>query len=178
MAMKMASGKYLNFLDDDDLYYYNHVETLLKEIETNNYDIVYDTAFETRINVFSRDPYKYKITDALVVHNEKYSKLKLYSSNIFPIQTVMFKKEVFENCGGFDESMDALEDWDLWVRFSMKYYFNYVNDTTSVYRVPYKSSVSKERQEFIDSFLDYMMDKYKDYKIEVSFSDIFYNRWE
>ena len=176
MAMKMASGKYLNFLDDDDLYYYNHVETLLKEIETNNYDIVYDTAFETRINVFSRDPYKYKITDALVVHNEKYSKLKLYSSNIFPIQTVMFKKEVFENCGGFDESMDALEDWDLWVRFSMKYYFNYVNDTTSVYRVPYKSSVSKERQEFIDSFLDYMMDKYKDYKIEVSFSDIFYNR--
>ena len=96
MAMEMASGKYLNFLDDDDLFYYNHVETLLKVAEKNDYDIVYDTAFETRIDIFDKNPYKYKITDALVVHKEKYSKLKLYASNLFPIQTVMFKKDVFK----------------------------------------------------------------------------------
>ena len=177
IAMKMASGKYFNFLDDDDLFYPNHIEVLVTEAVKNDYDIVYDTAFETKIDVLSKTPYKYSIHNVSIVHSGLFTRLKLYKSNLFPIQTVMFKKEVFETCGGFDEKMDALEDWDLWIRFSLKYNFNYVKDTTSLYRVPLNITLSKERQEFIDSYLSYMIDKYKDVKIEVSFADIFLSNY-
>lgn len=173
MAMKLAHGEYLNFLDDDDLFYYDHVEVLLREAVNNNYDIVYDTAFETQFEVLSRVPYKYYVKYVNVVHKEQFNRIDLYSHNLFPIQTVMFKKKVFEECGGFDESMDALEDWELWIRFSLKYDFHYVNDTTSLYRVPLHPNVSKERQEFIDSFLIYVLEKHKKSMFEVSVSEIF-----
>ncbi len=173
IAMEIASGKYLNFLDDDDLFYYNHVESLLKEAETNNYDIVYDTAFETQIDVKTTNPYKYLVKNVAVIHKEIYTPEKLYCSNIFPIQTVMFKKDVYKKCGGFDEKMDALEDWDLWIRFSLKYNFHYLNDTTSLYRVPLHKDVSIKRQEFIDSYLNYILEKHKNSRFESTVTNFF-----
>ena len=172
LAMEMASGEYLNFLDDDDLYFPEHVERLVTYAASNNYDIVYDTLFETATNILSRDPYKYEIVNTLVVHKEKFSKLTLYKRNIFPIQVVMFKKSVFEKCGGFDESMDALEDWDLWIRFSFDYNFHFYKDTTSLYRVPANNNISVERQQFIDSYLDYIHDKYQDRVVNLTMTDI------
>ena len=171
IALDLAKGKYLNFLDDDDLFYPEHVERLVTFAEKNKYDIVYDTAFETAITVDSKVPYKYTIEAINIVHSGEYSKLNLYRSNLFPIQTVMFKKDVYKKCGGFDEDMDALEDWDLWIRFSFKYDFHYFKDTTSLYRVPAKGAISYERQEFINSYMDYIMKKYENTEINYKFSD-------
>ena len=176
IAMGLAHGEYLNFLDDDDLFYYNHVETLVREAVNNDYDMVYDTAFETAISVESKDPYIYDIAYIAVVHSGLFSRMRLYTSNVFPIQTVMFKKKVFEECGGFDENMDALEDWDLWIKYSLKYDYHYVRTTTSVYRTPVNPDLSKERQKFIDSYLYYMMDKHINSKIQVSVADVFLDR--
>lgn len=175
IGMTIASGKYLNFLDDDDLFYPDHVQTLVYELETNNLDIVYSTAFETAIEVVSKDPYKYIIKDKMIRFFGHFSRLKLYQNNITPIQSVMFKKEVFENCGGLDENIDALEDWDLWLRFSLKYNFNYVEKTTSIYRVPYNNSISNERQKFLNSSLDYLTKKHANNKVELNIFDIFWN---
>ena len=75
IGMELATGKYLNFLDDDDLFYPDHVEVLIKELENNNEDIVYSTAFETTIEVLSKEPYKYKIHDKHIEHHGEFSKL-------------------------------------------------------------------------------------------------------
>ena len=53
-----------------------------------------------------------------------------------PIQTVMFEKALFEQYGGFRENLDALEDWDLWLRYAAHEDFEYVGEVTSLYRVP------------------------------------------
>ena len=174
IALSLSKGKYLNFLDDDDLFFSDHIERLVTFAENNNYDIVYDTAFETAINVLSKNPYEYKIENVVIAHQGNYSKLNLFHSNLFPIQTVMFSRKVYEKCGGFDEKMDALEDWDLWIRYSFDYTYNYIEDTTSLYRVPAIQSASLERQQFIDSYLDYMMKKLANHKIDVSIQDLFY----
>ena len=174
IGLKMATGKYLNFLDDDDVFYPEHVEVLLKEMEKNNADIVYSTGLETATNIISKDPYIYDIKTKIVRHFGKFSRLRLYENNITPIQCVMFKKEVFENCGGLDENITALEDWDLWIRFSLKYNFHYIEKTTSVYRVPFNNEISSERQKFLNSALDYVISKYDNNKISVNLADIFW----
>jgi hypothetical protein len=57
----------------------------------------------------------------------------------------MFKREVYENLGGFDETMDTLEDWDLWLRYSLKYDYYTVEKTCSIYKVPFDLSESHQR---------------------------------
>ena len=38
------------------------------------------------------------------------------------------ERQLLRSCGGFDEKMDALEDWDLWIRMYEKGYKGYVLD--------------------------------------------------
>lgn len=171
-AMKKAKGKYLNFLDDDDVFFPDHVETLVKVIEENDYDVVYDGSFETPINIISKDPYKYEIVAKGLVESKKFVRQKLYKVNLFPIQTVMFKKSLVTECGGIDESLDALEDWDFWVRLSLHHYFYQVPHTTSVFRTPADESEREKRQAFLDDALKYLDEKFKTYVPDNTVYDI------
>lgn len=178
IAMTLASGKYLNFLDDDDAFYPDHVNILVNELEKNKANIVYSTAFETIQDIKSKKPYIYDIKRVYIKHFGHFSKVKLYKNNITPIQAVMFKKSVFEKDGGFDEKIDALEDWDLWLRYSLNNDFYYIPKTTSLYRVPFKSNITSERQAFLNSSLEYLDKKHKDDKISLNIFDIFWDTAE
>lgn len=173
IGMKIANGKYLNFLDDDDLFYPDHVSILANELMKTKYKVAYTTAFETSIEVKSKDPYNYKVKGIAIRHFGEFNLFTLFRKNITPIQSVMFEKEVFENCGGFDQKIDALEDWDLWIRFAIKYKFKYIDKTTSLYRVPAHPIESKEREKFLCESLDYLKNKFRNYKIEISVEDVY-----
>ena len=43
-GIKLARGKYLAYLDDDDLFYPNHLETLVTFLETSDYRVAYTDA--------------------------------------------------------------------------------------------------------------------------------------
>lgn len=173
LAMKKAKGKYLNFLDDDDLFFPDHVETLVKEIESHDYDAVYDGSFETQINVLNKNPYQYEVVAKGQVTSIPFSRKKLYKVNLFPIQTVMFKKSLFKECGGIDESIDALEDWDFWIRLSLHHYFHQVKHTTSIFRTPADKEERKRRQEFLDDALEYLEEKFKNYTPDNTVYDVY-----
>lgn len=174
IAMAKAKGKYLNFLDDDDLFFPDHVETLVKVLENNSYDIVYDGAFETQIDIISKEPYKYEVKAKGLYEGRHFNKKRLYKLNLFPIQTVMFKKALFEECGGIDENIDALEDWDFWIRLSLKHNFHQVEATTSIFRTPYDASKQKDREEFLASTIEYLQEKFKTYEPIITVND-YYN---
>ena len=61
IGMQLANGKYLNFLDDDDLFFADHVETLVQAFEKHpEYKLAYTTSFESKIEVKSKEPkYEY-----------------------------------------------------------------------------------------------------------------------
>lgn len=172
-GLAMAKGEYINFLDDDDLFYPEHVLVLINELLKSNKKIAYSTAFETSIDVKSRVPYEYEIKFIDIVHKGRFNRMKLFTRNITPIQCVMFHKEVYEQCGGFDESIEALEDWDLWIRFALKYDWKYVDKTTSLYRVPFNRKESAERDKFLVSTLDYVIGKYDNVELKLSVKDIY-----
>lgn len=173
IAMKKAKGKYLNFLDDDDVFFPDHVETLVKVIEKNNYDVVYDGSFETQINVTNKNPYRYEVVKKGQFTSIPFDRKKLYKFNLFPIQTVMFKKSLVDECGGIDESIDSLEDWDFWIRLSLHHFFYQVKHTTSIFRTPANKAEREKRQEFLDNTFEYLEEKFKTYTPDNTVYDMY-----
>lgn len=166
LALTLATGDYCNFLDDDDLFYADHVETLVMELERHpEMKIAHSLAFDTPIRVLSRDPYRYEVNLYNGTLKKTFNRLELLHHNLFPIQAVMFHKSVFEELGGMDENMDALEDWDLWVRYAAKYAFHTVWKTTSVYRVPAERTVDAKRQKELDDALQAARRKQEGYEL-------------
>ena len=103
---------------------------------------------------------------------KKYDRIELCYHNFIPIQCIMFEKELFEEYGGLDETLDALEDWDLWVRYSLHTDFDCVEKTTSIYRVPYNREINEKRQKDLDEALTVVREKHKTYIRQVSVYDV------
>ena len=61
-----------------------------------------------------------------------YSQLLL--GNFIPGPTVLMKRALVEEIGGFDASL-AFEDWDLWQRLTKKHEFSYCDAATVKYRI-------------------------------------------
>lgn len=172
LAMSLAHGEYLNFLDDDDLFYADHVEVLVATLEKSKLDAAYATSFETPIVVTSKEPYIYNVKNYLGIHKQPFNRIILCHHNYIPIQCIMFAKSLFEEYGGLDESVDALEDWDMWVRYSLYTNFAFVLKTTSVYRVPAVRQINQERQKALDEALLIMREKHKGYMQRISVYDV------
>lgn len=49
--------------------------------------------------------------------------------------SVLLKSEIFKQVGLFDESLRASEDWDMWIRISREFHFDYVNESLVKIRV-------------------------------------------
>jgi len=81
---------------------------------------------------------------------------------------MMFEKSIYLEEGGFDESLDVLEDWDLWVRYALKNDFLYTEKVTSMYRVPADPQAKEVRQRQLDTALDIVRDKHKHLSINTS----------
>lgn len=139
LGMEKASGKYLNFLDDDDYLLPEHVSVLAEQLETGEYPAAYAIAEEHQIRGS-------QIKRKLIRYKQPYNKLLLCYMNYIPIQSIMFCKSLFEQYGGLDEQLDVLEDWNLWVRYSVHCDFQFIPMVTSVYHTPYKGKNKRKRE--------------------------------
>jgi GT2 family glycosyltransferase len=155
IALGMASGDWLNFLDDDDLLYPDHVQTLLQDALAQKLPAVYGVAWEQPTDLQSLEPLVYQESAPFHRYMTPFSHLELWRSNFMPIQTVLFHRKLYERHGGFETDMDQLEDWNLWTRYALADRFAIVDKTTSVYRVPSLHTVKHARQEALDAaYLD------------------------
>ena len=160
MAMAMADGLYLNFLDDDDVLYPDHIETLMAEMKAHpGTKMVNASAFATPIRVLSRVPYTYEIEERKTQVNSRFNRLNMLRINLFPIQAVLFEKSVFSELGGFDTELDMLEDWDLWLRYTASHNCVSIPKTTSEYRVPAQDDQREQRQKAFDEAYNHVLKK-------------------
>lgn len=107
-GIKVAKGKYIAFLDDDNTYRPDHLQALVNVLEANpSIAMVYADRWITdqtgtlqpQIGVFHDfDPYL------------------LLERNYIDTSDVLIRKEVLEYVGGFDERYKKYVDWNLWVR--------------------------------------------------------------
>jgi len=150
LALAEAKGEWLNFLDDDDLIFADHVEVLVETVLRHGTAGAYSLAWEAQTELIDRESAKYEEVMHVTRHHQGFDRLTLWHHNYLPIQAVLFHRRLFEKHGGFDEAMDQLEDWNLWTRYTLEDDFVLVEKTTSKYRVPADARVAAGRQALLD----------------------------
>jgi GT2 family glycosyltransferase len=148
-ALRQATGDYVMFLDDDDLLFPDHVEVLLGSLlRDRSLEGAYSLAWEvqTTMNAGHQSYTEHSWETPATLRQEwDYGVMK--DHNFLPIQSVLFSRKLFERWGGFNECLDQLEDWNLWLRYGYRTRFVFVPKTTSLYRTPQNFSVRSTRQE-------------------------------
>lgn len=182
-AMQLSSGKYLNFLDDDDGLLPDHVECLVRALSTRTEQAAYSVAQERQVTcrngrkscavkACKKAGERQRVRKQFVRYRQKFNRLLLYTDNYIPIQSILFERSLFERFGGFDEELGAFEDWDLWVRYSLCTDFVYVDRVTSYYYVPYARKKKKERAVAFHENKMKLDRKFQKYKMQIAVSDI------
>jgi GT2 family glycosyltransferase len=150
LALSMATGEWFNFLDDDDLLYADHVETLLGHVLGSELAGAYGVGWEVPTEVQSLEPLRYRESAPLTRYQMPFNHLTLWTHNYIPIQCALFHRRLYDTHGGFATDMDQLEDWNLWTRYTLADRFALVDKTTSLYRVPLHPEQSAARQTQLD----------------------------
>ena len=160
LGLSYSSGRFLNFLDEDDLIYPTHIEILVSYLaEKSNFKAAYSASLEAKILIIDPKNYRYVITKLSHFFND-FNKEALIQRNLFPIQAVMFHRSLYENYGGFREDLELLEDWELWVRYSEFTKFLPLRITTSEFRVPASLKEAELRLKKLSEYEKIVREKY------------------
>jgi len=127
-GLRAAKGIYIAYLDDDDRYLPNHLETLVGCLDRHECCVAYTDAW--RVHERQIDG-MYVETGRDVPYSYDFSPADLLVSNYFPVLCVMHARQCLEEVGYFDESLFAHEDWDLWIRMATRFPFKHLPVTTA-----------------------------------------------
>ncbi len=149
VGIENAKGDYIGFLDDDDEFYPEHLETLVVFPERSDYKVAY-SAVEMVEKTFSSDGLSFVVNNKrLFAKDFSYEDLLIW--NYIPLISLLFESDFLKDLL-FDESFELFEDWDFLIRAADKTRFYFVNKITSTYnqwgneQIGFKSS-SKEVKE-------------------------------
>jgi glycosyltransferase involved in cell wall biosynthesis len=132
LGIRNAKGNYVGFLDDDDEFYPGHVTTLVSLLEQLDYKVAYSDS----LMVFKEyDPLSFEMADKdrKLLFSRDFDYDFLLFENYIPFMCLLFRKEVLDEAGGIDESLELYEDWDLLIRVAWKHPFFHVRETTALY---------------------------------------------
>ena len=125
-GIKEAKGKFIALLDDDDIFYPDHLKIALENLNKHN-RVVYTDALRT---TYKKENGSYKLVDKSIPYSIDYNRNKLLIGNIAPVNCFVFEKTLVEKSGLFDESLPVLEDWDFWLRLSSLTEFKHIKEST------------------------------------------------
>ncbi len=146
VGLASATGTLCMFLDDDDLLYGDHVDALYSALRNSpEASAAYSLSFEVQCSICDgkRTSYSYSTPSTFF---QTWDFDTLLKHNFIPIQSILFKRDLYVTRGGFNTDLEQLEDWNLWLRYGFGNVFVYLPKTTSLFHTPYAQSEKCRRQ--------------------------------
>ncbi len=138
-ALSRAQGTYVAYLDDDDLWYPHHVETLVHALETQTdcqaaYSDLYRVYCEVR-----PDGERVVLSKHVEISRDFDRFLMLYFNHVLHV-SLMHRRDLLEKTGPYTESLNILIDWDINRRTAFFSDFHHVLSITGEFYCPLKNS--------------------------------------
>ncbi len=129
-GISQAAGDYVSFLDADDLWTPDKLETQLKALQANpQAAVAYSwTDWIDESGQFLRSG------GHITVNGDVYAKL-LLRDFVESGSNPLIRRQALTEVGGFDESLNLAADWDMWLRLAARYEFVAVPSSQILYRV-------------------------------------------
>jgi len=151
-AILKAQGKYIAYLDDDDVYYPQHLERLVEVLEDGQDDIAYTNT--KKVNGITENGV-FKELYVRGVNDQAFDRNFLLKYVYITTCSVMYRKEIIKKEGLFNEDLLTSQDWDFWLRCATKYHFKHIKKFTCEYRKrsDNRTSVDAARAEFLGNLV-------------------------
>jgi glycosyltransferase involved in cell wall biosynthesis len=160
LGLRIARGRYVAYLDDDDLFYPEHLETLVATLSAGPCKVAYTDAERLHVKAVGDDLVTVKKD---VPYSVDFDRNLLLERNITPVLCVMHERACLTEVGVFDESMGVLEDWELWLRMSARFPFQHVPKVTCGFSWRSDGTgMTNERQELFDVLFTRVRNRYGD----------------
>lgn len=142
-GLHQAVGEFVSFLDADDIWTPDKLASQLKALQTNT-----DAKVAYSWTDYIDENGKFLVAgNHITVNGDVYERL-LVSNFLENGSNPLIYREALVELGGFDESLKAAQDWNMWLRLAAKYSFICVPAVQILYRVSANSlSANLARQE-------------------------------
>lgn len=133
-GMKIAQGKYIAFLDHDDVFLPKKIINQVEYMKANPDCVVCHT------NVAMIDGSGRRIEEGHIGQKPDVQLpsgkvlRELFNANFIAICTTLCRKDVLIKAGGFDESLKLVDDYELWLRMALYGDFGYIKEISTHYR--------------------------------------------
>lgn len=162
-GLRFSKGKYIAFLDSDDLIMPESLELRAKTLDTADDNMVIGTyAGSITIDMNCRKPPKSSHANLRMVDF-----VTAAGNCPFNANQPMFINNVFKKFGGFDHSLKQAEDYDMWMRV-LRYGFKIIPTQRNLitYRQAEGSMVRRNPLLHLDNSYNNFINCYKEYPVE------------
>ncbi len=146
-GIKNAIGRYIAFLDSDDIWLPEMLSKQVSMFTENPTAGLVATGYRL-INTV------HELAEPVIMNKDELADARngnLYM-NFFATSSVMVNKVCFDKVGMFNETLNFAEDWDMWIRILQRYSFVYLPEVLMHYRVHAAKISATSLQENIKSW--------------------------
>jgi glycosyltransferase involved in cell wall biosynthesis len=131
-GLGQARGQYVTGLDDDDVVYPHHLETLAGFLDdAADVSVVYADYNVARYEKTAEG--SFRRAGLRAVRAEAYRQGILFKTNPCTIM-LMARRSCFEEAGKFMEALELAEDWEMWLRLAERFPFHHLPVVTAEVR--------------------------------------------
>ena len=155
VGVTKAKGEFIMLIDDDDLIVPTHIDTMMNALE--GHDLVYSD-----VEIVSYDE-KLKIersakTRRLFAYTYNLEEMKKFST--FVPSGCLYRKEIHQTIGLFDEEVRNYWDWDFFLRVAKSFRVNRVNHAGVIYSFSQHGNNQSKDLEKMRNFLNILSEKH------------------